>query len=82
MVNRKVIIIRLIFGDPLITPLGKELLQKMLEFLSAYYPNLSFHVCFNNTRELTSDERKGVLQEAHSNHLGEKNTIERASKTF
>ena len=58
----------------------KEILQEMLEFLSTYYPYLSFHLRFNNTRELTSDERKSVWQEAYSNHLGEKNTIERARR--
>ena len=76
MVNRKLIIITLVFENPLITPLEKEILQEILEFLSTYYPNLSFHLCFNNRRELTSDEGKRVLQEVHSNYLRERNTIE------
>ena len=35
--SKNLTIIRLIFGDPLFTPLQKEVLQEMMEFLSNYY---------------------------------------------
>ena len=79
--NKKLTIIRLIFGDPLFTPIEKESIQELIEFLTNHYPHLSLHVCFSSTRELTKEEKKKIIQEAHSTHLGEKNTIEKARKT-
>ena len=76
--SKKLTIIRLIFGDPLFTPLQKEVLQEMMEFLSNYYPHLNFHLCFTPTRELTKEEKQAIIKEAHSTHLGEKNTLEKA----
>ena len=76
--NKKLTIIRLIFGDPLFTPLQKEVLQEMIEFLSNYCPHLSFHLCFTPTRELTKEEKQSIIKETHYTHLGEKNTLEKA----
>ena len=79
--NKKLTIIRLIFGDPLFTPIEKESIQELIEFLANHYPHLSLHVCFSSTRELTKEEKRKIMLEAHFTHLGEKNTIEKARKT-
>ena len=75
--NKKLTIIRLISGDPLFTPLQKEVLQEIMGFLSNYYPHLNFHLCFTPTRELTKEKKQAVIKEAHSTHLGEKNPMEK-----
>ena len=36
--NKKLTIIRLIFGDPLFTPIEKECIQELIVFLSNHYP--------------------------------------------
>ena len=41
-VNKKLTIVRLSFGDPLFTPLEREVIQKIMEFLSNYYPDKNF----------------------------------------
>ena len=79
-INKKLTLIRLIIGDPLFTPIEKELLQEILEYFSTLYPQLSFHLCFNNTRELKKDERETILKESHQNQLGEHNTLDREKK--
>ena len=79
-VNKIPTIVRLIFEDPLFTPIRKETLQKIIEFLSNYYPPLNFHQCFTATRVLTKEEDEKILKEAHLTHLGEMNTLERAKK--
>ena len=76
--NKKVTIKRLIFGDPLFTPLQKEVLQEMIEFLSNYYPHLNFYLCITPTRELTKEDKQAIIKETHSTHLGKKNTLEKA----
>ena len=76
--SKKLTFIRLMFGDPLFTPLQKKILQEMVEFLSNYYPHLNFHLCFTPTKELTKEEKQAIIKEAHSTHLGEKNTLEKA----
>ena len=78
--NKKLTMIRLIFGDPLFTPIKKESIQELIECLSNHYPRLSLHVCFSLTRELTKEEKRKIMLEANSTHLGEKNTIEKARK--
>ena len=40
LANKKLTIVRLTFDDPLISPIEKELIQEMLEFLSNLYPDL------------------------------------------
>ena len=52
--------------------------QEMVEFLSNYYPHLNFHSCFTPTRELIKEEKQAIIKEAHSTHLGEKKTLEKA----
>ena len=37
-------------------------------------------MCFNNIRELKKKEKKYIMKESHANHLGERNTLERARK--
>ena len=71
---------RSIFGHPLFTPIQKETLQEIIEFLLNYYPHLNFHLCFTATRELTKEEKEKILKESHSTHLGEMNTLGRAKK--
>ena len=78
--NKKLTLIRLIFGDPLFTRIEKEIIQEMMEFLSNLHPQLSFHLCFNNTRELNNEEKSKIIKESHANHLGEKNTIDKAKR--
>ena len=79
-VNRKLSIVRLSFGDPLFTFLEREVIQEIMEFLSNYYPDKNFHICFSTTRELTKEERKQIIKEAHRDHTGEQNTIEKAKR--
>ena len=79
-IEKKLTIIRLIFGNPLFTPIEKESIQELIEFLSNHIPHLSLHVCFSSTKELTKEEKKKIILEAHSTHLGEKNTIEKSRK--
>ena len=79
-INKKLTMIRLIFNDPLITPIEKEVIQEMLEFLSNFYPDIQIHMCFSNKRELNKIEKEQIIREAHSNHLEERNTIKRAKK--
>ena len=55
--NKKLTIMRLIFGDPLFTPIEKESIQELIEFLANHYSHLSLHVCFSSTRELTKEEK-------------------------
>ena len=50
----------------------------MMEFLSNYYPLINFHLCFTPKREFTKDEKQAIVKEAHSTHLGEKSTLEKA----
>ena len=78
--NKNLTIVRLIFGDPLFTPIQKEKLQEMIKFLSNFYLQLNFYLCFTAARELTKEEKEKILKEAHSTHLGEMNTLERAKK--
>ena len=66
-IEKKLSITRLIIGDPLITPIEKEFIQELIEFLSTIYPEQNLHLCFNNTRELTREERKNILKEAKAN---------------
>ena len=61
--NKKLTLIRLIFGDPLFTPIEKEIIKEMMEFLSNLYPHLSFHLCFNNIRELNNEEKLKIIKE-------------------
>ena len=70
---KNISIIRFILGDPIYTSTEKE-------FLSNYYSNLNFHLCFCPTRQLTKEERKQVIKEAHASNLCERNTIEKARK--
>ena len=70
----------MIVGDPLFTPIEKEIIQEMMEFLSNLYPHLSFHLCFNNIRELNNEEKLKIIKESHANHLREKNTIDKAKR--
>ena len=76
--NKKLTIIRLIFGVSLFTLLQKEVLQEMMKFLQNYYPHLNVHLFFTPTRELTKKEKQAIIKEAHSTHLGEENTLEKA----
>ena len=76
--NKRLTIIRLIFGDPLFAPVEKENIQELIEFLSNHYPHLSLHVCFSSTRELTKEEKRNIILEAHSTNLGDKNTIDKS----
>ena len=79
--NKMLILITLIFGDPLFPPIEREIIQEMMEFLSNLYPHLSFHLRFNNTRELNNEGKlKIIIKESHANHLGEKNTIDKAKR--
>ena len=78
--NKKLTIIKLIFRDPLFTPIEKKSIQELIEFLSNHYPHLRLHVCFSSTRELTNKEKRKIILEAHYTHLREKNNIEKARK--
>ena len=49
--NKKLTIIRLHFRDPLFTPIEREEIIEMINHLSNYYADSSFHLCFNKTRE-------------------------------
>ena len=60
-IYKKLAIIRFIFGDSLFTPLQKEVLQEMMEFLSNYYPQQNYHICFTNMRELTKEEKSNII---------------------
>ena len=51
-IEKKRSITRLIIGDLPITPIQKEFIQELIEFLSTIYPEQNLHLCFNNTREL------------------------------
>ena len=51
-----------------------------MEFLSNYYPDKNFHICFSRTRELTKEERKQIIKEAHRDHNEEQNTTEKAKR--
>ena len=62
-VNKKLTIVRLSFGDPLFTPLEREVIQEIMEFLSNYYPDKNFHICFSKIRELNKEERKQIIKE-------------------
>ena len=79
-VNKKLSIVRLSFGDPLFTLLEREVIQEIMEFLSNYYQDKNFHICFSTTRELTKEERKQIIKESHRDHTGEQNTIEKAKR--
>ena len=76
--NKKSTIIRLHFGDPLFTPIEREEIIEMINYLSNYYADSSLHLCFNQMRELTKQERGKVMREARGDHLGENNTISKA----
>lgn len=73
-------ILRMAINDPLITPLEKETIQTMIEYISTMYAEENFHLCFNNIRELTKEERKAIMEEAHKGHLGEHKTLDQARK--
>ena len=79
-VNKKLNIVRLSFGDPLFTPLEREVIRETMEFLSNYYPDKNFQICFSKTRELNKEERKQIIKEAHGDHTREQNTIEKAKR--
>ncbi|XP_033213766.1 uncharacterized protein LOC117170832 [Belonocnema kinseyi] len=80
ILSKNLTIIRICIGDPLISPMEKESLQEMLEFLSTYYRENSFSLCFVNTRELSKEEQEAIVKEAHATHMGEQNTLEKAQK--
>ena len=40
--NKKLTLIKLIFGDPGFTPIEKEIIQETIEFVSNLYTHLSF----------------------------------------
>ena len=52
----------------------------MIEFLSKYFYDRKFFLCFRPTRELTEEEKETIIKEAHSTHLGKMNTLERAKR--
>ena len=79
-VNVDLTIVKFSFGDPLFTPVQKETLKEMVEFLSKYFYDRKFFLCFTPTRELTKEEKETIIKEAHSTHLGEMNTLERAKR--
>ena len=60
-VNQNPTIVRLIFGDPLFTPIQKETRQEMIAFLSNYHPQLHFYLCFTATQELIKEEKEKIL---------------------
>ena len=78
--NKQLTFVIFIFGDPLFTSIQKEFVLEAIEFLSNYYPEVGFNLCFTNTRELTNKEKTTILKEAHSTHMGKKNTLDRAKK--
>ena len=80
ILDKKITIVRLQIGDPTITPIGKELIQESHKFTSLLYPENSFQICFTNTREITKEEKNKIIKEAHSDHLGEQNTLDKAQK--
>ena len=78
LIEKKLSMTRLIIGDPLITPIEKEFIQELIVFLSTIYPEQNLHLYFNNTRELTREKRKNILEEAYKEHLDVKKTLGRA----
>ena len=66
------------FGDTMFTRIERDEIIEMINYLSNYYADSSFHLCFNKTRELTKQEKGKVMREAHGDHLGEKITISKA----
>ena len=80
LTNKKLMIIRLFLDDPLISPIEKEIMHKMLKFLSNSFPHLQIHMCFNNIRDLTKEEKESIMKESHVNHSKERHTLEKARK--
>ena len=77
-IEKKLSITRLITRDPVIILIEKKFIQELIEFLLTIYPEQNLHLCFNKIRELSREERKNILKEAHKEHLGENKTLDRA----
>ena len=58
LMERKLTITRLHFGDPTLTPLEKIKVKNFINFICFEYPDQSFHTCYTTRTELTNAEKK------------------------
>lgn len=83
-IDRKLTFVRMHIDDPLITPIEREELFDMMNYISTLHPNLKLNACFSDTTELSKEERLRVIKEAHGSpigqHFGENKSIEKAKR--
>ena len=70
------------FVDPTFTPSEKLKLKYMLNFLSNKKTGQRFHICLTPRTELTQEEKREIIREAHgsltSQHYGENKGVKKA----